>query len=61
MRALAELTDGKRTALLLRVDHEPSYAEIAAVLGITGTAARVRVHRARVRLGSAPGVDGRAR
>lgn len=47
---LAELSEGERTALLLRVDHELSYQEIALTLGTTPGAARVRVHRARMRL-----------
>ncbi len=47
---LAALPEGERSALLLRVDHELSYEEIAIVLGITVGAARVRVHRARLRL-----------
>lgn len=47
---LAELPEGERSALLLRADHELSYEEIAVVLDITVGAARVRVHRARLRL-----------
>jgi RNA polymerase sigma-70 factor (ECF subfamily) len=50
VRALAALPEGERSALLLRVDHELPYDEIAAALGITVGAARVRVHRARLRL-----------
>jgi RNA polymerase sigma-70 factor (ECF subfamily) len=50
VRALRELPEGERTALLLRVDHELSYEEIARTLGISAVAARVRVHRARLRL-----------
>lgn len=61
LRALAELPEGERTALLLRVDHELPYEEIAAVLGITSVAARVRVHRARTRLAAVPGTCGRKR
>lgn len=48
--ALAELPEGERSALLLRVDHELPYDEIAATLGISLSAAKVRVHRARLRL-----------
>lgn len=59
VRALAELPEGERTALLLRVDHDLQYEEIAAVLGITSAAARVRVHRARTRLAAAPETGGR--
>lgn len=50
LAALADLPEGERSALLLRADHELSYEEIAIVLGITVGAARVRVHRARLRL-----------
>ena len=50
LAGLAALPEGERSALLLRVDHELSYEEIAVVLGITVGAARVRVHRARLRL-----------
>lgn len=50
LQELRELPEGERTALLLRVDHDLSYEEIAAVLGTSVGAARVRVHRARLRL-----------
>jgi RNA polymerase sigma-70 factor (ECF subfamily) len=59
LRALAGLSEGERAALLLRVDHELPYEEIAAVLQISSAAARVRVHRARIRLAAAPGTGGR--
>ena len=49
-RALSELPEGERSALLLRVDHELPYDEIAATLDISVGAAKVRVHRARLRL-----------
>lgn len=48
--ALASLPEGERAALLLRLDHGLSYEEIAAALQISIAAAKVRVHRARVRL-----------
>ena len=48
--ALGELPEGERSALLLRVDHDLSYEDVAAALGIAVGAARVRVHRARLRL-----------
>lgn len=51
---LNELPEMERAALLLRVEHELSYDEIAAVLGIQPTAARVRVHRARTKLRGVP-------
>jgi RNA polymerase sigma-70 factor (ECF subfamily) len=50
LRALPSLPEGERAALLLRVDHELSYEDIAAALGTSVVAAKVRVHRARVRL-----------
>jgi len=53
VEALRGLPEGERAALLLRVDHELAYEEIAAALGITVGAAKVRVHRARARLAGA--------
>jgi RNA polymerase sigma-70 factor (ECF subfamily) len=52
LRSLSCLPEGERAALLLRVDHELSYEDIAAALGTSVAAARVRVHRARLRLAS---------
>lgn len=49
LRALAVLSAGDREALLMRAA-DMSYAEIAQSLDITVTAAKVRVHRARVRV-----------
>jgi RNA polymerase sigma-70 factor (ECF subfamily) len=51
--ALRDLPEGERAALLLRVDHDLPYEEIAAALGISVGAAKVRVHRARLHLSSA--------
>jgi RNA polymerase sigma-70 factor, ECF subfamily len=51
--ALRSIPEAERAALLLRVDHELSYEEIARALAITVGAARVRVHRARLRLAAA--------
>jgi RNA polymerase sigma-70 factor (ECF subfamily) len=48
LRALATLSADDREALLMRAA-DLSYAEIAQSLNITVTAAKVRVHRARVR------------
>ncbi len=53
LRALRELSEGERAALMLRVDHELPYEEIAAALGISVGAAKVRVHRARMNLSRA--------
>jgi RNA polymerase sigma-70 factor, ECF subfamily len=50
LRALRLLPEGLRAALLLRVDHGLTYEEIAAALGISVGAAKVRVHRARLQL-----------
>jgi RNA polymerase sigma-70 factor (ECF subfamily) len=43
--ALAELPDGQRDAVRLRVVDELPYDEVASALGTTAEAARVRVHR----------------
>ncbi len=53
LRALRNLPEGERAALLLRVDHDLPYKEIAAALGISVGAAKVRVHRARLHLANA--------
>jgi RNA polymerase sigma-70 factor (ECF subfamily) len=52
LRALRCLPEGERSALLLRVDHELSYEDVASALGTSVVAAKVRVHRARLRLAS---------
>jgi RNA polymerase sigma-70 factor, ECF subfamily len=52
VEALRGMPEGERAALLLRVDHEMPYEEIASVLGTSISAAKVRVHRARLRLAS---------
>lgn len=52
LSALSDLPEGERAALLLRVDHELPYEEIAIALGISVGAAKVRVHRARLHLTS---------
>jgi RNA polymerase sigma-70 factor (ECF subfamily) len=59
LQALRELPEGERAALLLRVDHDLSYDEIASALGTSTGAARVRVHRARLRLARALERQGR--
>ena len=53
LKALGSLPEGERAALLLRLDHALPYEQIAATLGISVAAAKVRVHRARMRLASA--------
>jgi RNA polymerase sigma-70 factor (ECF subfamily) len=53
--AVAQLPADSREAVLLRDMEDLPYAEVAAVLGLTEGAARVRVHRARERLREALG------
>jgi RNA polymerase sigma-70 factor (ECF subfamily) len=53
IEALRGMPEGERAALLLRVDHDMAYEEIAVVLGTSLSAAKVRVHRARLRLARA--------
>ena len=50
MSAVGALPDGERAALLMRMQHDVSYEEIARSLGISLAAAKVRVHRARIKL-----------
>jgi RNA polymerase sigma-70 factor (ECF subfamily) len=51
--ALARLSEIDRAAVLMRADEGLPYEEIAAALGITTTAAKVKVHRARLKLAEA--------
>lgn len=48
--AIQDLPDGERVAFLLRFQQEPPYDEIARILGTSLSAAKVRVHRARLKL-----------
>ena len=50
LQQLQDLPESERTALVLRVYHELPYAEIARVLEISVSAAKVKVHRARLKL-----------
>jgi RNA polymerase sigma-70 factor, ECF subfamily len=50
MSALQQLPEIDRAALLMRSLDEVPYENIAAALGLTTVAARVRVHRARIKL-----------
>ena len=59
LQALGDLPEGEKAALLLRVDYELPYEEIASVLGTSVGAAKVRVHRARLRLTRALETQGR--
>ena len=52
LSALAELTDQEREIIQLTIWHEMRPAEIAEVLQIEPSTARVRLHRARKRLES---------
>ena len=50
LSAVAQLPELDRTALLLFSQYELPYAEIGRILGISPSAAKVRVHRARLKL-----------
>jgi RNA polymerase sigma-70 factor, ECF subfamily len=50
LRALQEFPEVDRAALLMRADEGLSYEEIAAALGIPVATAKVKVHRARLKL-----------
>ncbi|MDX2154771.1 MAG: sigma-70 family RNA polymerase sigma factor [Bryobacteraceae bacterium] len=54
-RALNALPEADRAALVLRLEEDLPYEEIAGVLGITAAAARVKVHRARMKVAQALG------
>ncbi|HEU4410159.1 MAG TPA: RNA polymerase sigma factor [Polyangiaceae bacterium] len=47
-RALERLNDDRRAALLLRVDHELAYDEIARLMGWSLAKVKVEIHRARL-------------
>jgi RNA polymerase sigma-70 factor (ECF subfamily) len=53
LASLRSLPEVDRAAVLMRADGEMSYEEIAAVLRISVAAAKVKVHRARLRLAEA--------
>jgi RNA polymerase sigma-70 factor (ECF subfamily) len=50
MDGVQRLPEGERAALLLRVQHDLPCEEIARILGVSLSAAKVRVHRARLKL-----------
>lgn len=58
---MAELPETDRALLLMRAREELSYADIARALGVSVAAAKVRVHRARLRLLGAMRASGRRR
>ena len=53
LSALQTLPEIDRAAVLLRAEEGLSYEEVAAALGISAVAARVKVHRARLKLAEA--------
>lgn len=53
LAALQTLPEIDRSAVLLRAEEQMSYEEVAATLGISAGAARVKVHRARLKLAEA--------
>lgn len=50
LEAMQTLSEVDRTALLLRIQHEMPYDEIARILEIPLTTSKVKVHRARLKL-----------
>jgi len=50
MEALAGLPEVDRAAVLMRADEGLAYEEIAVALGISVASAKVKVHRARLKL-----------
>lgn len=53
LAALQRMSEIDRAAILMRAESQLPYEEIAAALGITVAAAKVKVHRARLRLAEA--------
>ncbi len=53
LAALRQLPEIDRAAVLMRADEEMPYEEIAKVLGISVSSAKVKVHRARLKLAEA--------
>lgn len=51
--AMKALPEPDRTALLMRVQDAVTYKDIARTLSISVSAAKVKVHRARLRLAAA--------
>jgi RNA polymerase sigma-70 factor (ECF subfamily) len=54
LSAIQRLPDGEREALVLATEKDLPYERIAAILGCSTVAVKVRVHRARVKLRSIP-------
>lgn len=53
LKAIRELPEMQREALVLSMDEDLRYDQIAAILGCSVTAVKVRIHRARLQLKSA--------
>lgn len=53
LEAIQTLSEVDRTAFLLRIQHEMPYDEIARILEISLTNAKMKVHRARLKLAAA--------
>ncbi len=56
MAALQQLAEVDRAALLMRVQEEMPYEEIAQALGLPAATVKVKVHRARLKLMQARGL-----
>ena len=52
LEAIQKLPEPQREALVLSVDNDMRYDQIAAILGCSVAAVKVRIHRARMQLGS---------
>jgi RNA polymerase sigma-70 factor (ECF subfamily) len=50
LEAIQRLPEGEREALVLAIDQELTHERIAAILGCSASAVKVRIHRARLRL-----------
>lgn len=50
LKALQELPEADRSAVLMRADDNMSYRQIASVLGLSLSAVKVKIHRARLKL-----------
>lgn len=50
LKALQKLPEADRSALLMRADDNMSYQQIASVLGLSLSAVKVKIHRARLKL-----------
>lgn len=50
LKSLQELPEADRSALLMRADDNMSYQQIASVLGLSLSAVKVKIHRARLKL-----------